>query len=139
LPRHFGGEETLKFSNSCRQKFTYFHNIALLCGFSVSYSIYIFWLHTCILAECKNQHKSKTEDDSETRLKKKERNAGGFPPESYSTHYEPSIPLVPKAMITCSYVAYEMLQYDKKDKTLTHNPQMDTEESLVVQAFTKFY
>ncbi len=42
-------------------------------------------------------------------------------------------------MITCSYVAYEMLQYDKKDKTLTHNPQMDTEESLVVQAFTKFY
>jgi hypothetical protein len=32
---------------------------------SVSYSIYIFRLHTCILAECKNQHKSKIEDGSE--------------------------------------------------------------------------
>jgi hypothetical protein len=39
---------------------------------SVSYSIFYF-LASHILAECKNQHKSKIEDGSEIRLKKKKK------------------------------------------------------------------
>jgi hypothetical protein len=68
----------------------------------------------------------------------------GFPLESHFIHYEPWLNFTvakgndqfPSSHFTCSI--WDIAVWSK-DETLTNNPRIDTQESLIVQAFTKFY